>query len=313
MKKIIAFALSIAVLFAFAACEAGTIPPYYGKTVESITLLSAPDYIVGETLNPADLSFRVVYDNGEEVTRTGADLGLAPTKTGTDSKLEIDSNGSYKFADATAKEFGIVYGTSRPTSGSAVTEKDIWKCTITPVAASTVDFVVDPTNAAKEITKGSSLTDAELEGIVVTAKLPKGDKIVSAKIAEIDAADKANLQTLWLGLVGGQTVYKANDYKVISGNFDNNANYSDSTDTVTIRTKFLECGVYEYNSKKYLAAIYWDNQTGTGMTAHYRLVIIDENGAEQAWYGGGSDEAVKPDENTPWTKYGFVFGYIQNY
>ena len=134
-----------------------------------------------------------------------------------------------------------------------------------------------------------------------------------SKTSEIDAADKANLQTLWLGLVGGQTVYKANDYKVISGNFDNNANYSDSTDIVTIRTKFLECGVYEYNSKKYLAAIYWDNQTGTGMTARYRLVIIDENGAEQAWYGGGSDEAVKPDENTPWTKYGFVFGYIQNF
>ena len=183
MKKIIAFALSIAVLFAFAACEAGTIPPYYGKTVESITLLSAPDYIVGETLNPADLSFRVVYDNGEEVTRTGADLGLAPTTTGTGSTVEIDSDGSYEFTDATAKTFGIKYGTSRPTSGT-VTEKDIWTCTITPVAASTVDFVVDPTNASKEY-KGA----VSFEGVVITAKLPKGDKVVSATIADIDADD----------------------------------------------------------------------------------------------------------------------------
>ena len=132
------------------------------------------------------------------------------------------------------------------------------------------------------------------------------------KTSEIDAADKANLQTLWLGLVGGQTVYKANDYTVRDGRFDKDGHYYNEGNT-DIRTKFIECGVYEYNSKKYLAAIYWDNQTGIGMTARYRLIIIDENGAEQAWYGGGSNEAVKPDENTIWTKYGFVFGYIQNY
>lgn len=181
MKKIIAFALSIAVLFAFAACEAGTIPPYYGKTVESITLLSAPDYIVGETLNPADLSFRVVYDNGEEVTRTGADLGLGLVDS---TGNGIDTETANPYVLNTAKTFGIVYGTSRPTSGSAVTEKDIWKCTITPVAASTVDFVVDPTNASKEY-KGA----VSFEGVVITAKLPKGDKVVSATIADIDTDD----------------------------------------------------------------------------------------------------------------------------
>lgn len=134
-----------------------------------------------------------------------------------------------------------------------------------------------------------------------------------SKTSEIDVADKANLQNLWFNLVNGQSVYKANDYKVIAGNFDNNANYYDSADTVNIRTKFIECGVYEYNSKKYLAAIYWDNETGVGKEIGYRLIIADENGAEQAWYGGGSDEAVKPDENTQWVKYGFVFGYIKNY
>lgn len=185
MKKIIAFALSIAVLFAFAACEAGTIPPYYGKTVESITLLSAPDYIVGETLNPADLSFRVVYDNGEEVTRTGADLGLAPTTTGTGSTVEIDSDGSYEFTNATAKTFGIKYGTSRPTSGGVVTEKAIWTCEITPYEAAKVKYVVDPSNAPKEYVAGTD----PFEGVVITAKLPKGDKVVSAEIAGIDMDD----------------------------------------------------------------------------------------------------------------------------
>ena len=134
-----------------------------------------------------------------------------------------------------------------------------------------------------------------------------------SKTSEIDAADKDGLKTLWINLVNGKNVYKANDYKVIAGNFDNNANYYDSADTENIRTKFIECGVYEYNSKKYLAAIYWDNKTGVGMEARYRLIIVDENGAEQAWYGGGSDESVIPDENTQWTKYDFVFGYLKEY
>ncbi|MEI0508837.1 hypothetical protein [Brachyspira intermedia] len=133
-----------------------------------------------------------------------------------------------------------------------------------------------------------------------------------SKTSEIDAADKDGLKTLWINLVNGKNVYKANDYKVIAGNFDNNANYYDSADTENIRTKFIKCAVYEYNNKKYLAAVYWDNKN-TGMPSSYRLIIADENGIEQAWYGGGSDESVIPDENTQWTKYDFVFGYLKEY
>ncbi|MBW5410837.1 hypothetical protein E6A50_10705 [Brachyspira hampsonii] len=134
-----------------------------------------------------------------------------------------------------------------------------------------------------------------------------------SKTSEIDVTDEAQLKNLWFNLVGGQTVYEANDYADAIGNFDNNANYYDNTDKVNIRTKFVECGVYEYNNKKYLAAVYWDNKTGTGMTVRYRLIIIDENGAEQAWYGGGNDESIIPDENTLWTKYDFTFGYLKTY
>ena len=118
MKKIIVCVLSIAVLFAFAACEASTPVSYYGKNVDSITLLSAPDYVQGETLNPADLSFRVVYNNGETATRNGAELGLAPTSGTVGKDLEIDISGNYVL-DAT-NTFGIAYGTTRPgTDGKA--------------------------------------------------------------------------------------------------------------------------------------------------------------------------------------------------
>lgn len=131
-----------------------------------------------------------------------------------------------------------------------------------------------------------------------------------SKTAEVDVQDKANLKTLYIGMAAGKTIYKSNDYTDISGHIDAEGNYYDEGNNA-IRTKFIECAVYEYNNKKYLAVIYWDNKTGIGMQERYRLIITDENGAEEAWYGGGGDENVIPDENTSWVKYWWPFGYIK--
>lgn len=131
-----------------------------------------------------------------------------------------------------------------------------------------------------------------------------------SKTAEVNVQDKANLKTLYIGLAAGKTIYKSNDYTDINGHIDAEGNYCDIGNNA-IRTKFVECAVYEYNNKKYLAVIYWDNKTGIGMQERYRLIITDENGAEEAWYGGGGDENVIPDENTSWVKYNFVFGYLK--
>lgn len=131
-----------------------------------------------------------------------------------------------------------------------------------------------------------------------------------SKISEVNVQDKANLKTLYIGLAAGKTIYKSNNYTDISGHIDAEGNYYDEGNNA-IRTKFIECAVYEYNNKKYLAVIYWDNKTGIGMQERYRLIITDENGAEQAWYGGGGDENVIPDENTSWVKYWWPFGYIK--
>lgn len=131
-----------------------------------------------------------------------------------------------------------------------------------------------------------------------------------SKTAEVNVQDKANLKTLYIGMAAGKTIYKSNDYTDISGHIDAGGNYYDEGNNA-IRTKFIECAVYEYNNKKYLAVIYWDNKTGIGMQERYRLIITDENGAEEAWYGGGGDENVIPDENTSWVKYWWPFGYIK--
>ena len=186
MKKIIACVLSIAVLFAFAACEASTPVSYYGKNVDSITLLNAPDYVVGEILNPSDFSFRVVYNNGETTTRNGAELGLAPTKSGS-SGLEIDTDGDYELTGDDT--FGIAYGTTRPDANGSYSVKAVWPVVVKAAAVNDVDFTVDPTNAVKEIKKGASLTDDDLDGLVVTAEFENGNtKIVSASIAKISTS-----------------------------------------------------------------------------------------------------------------------------
>ena len=227
MKKIIACILSIAVLFAFAACEASTPVSYYGKNVDSITLLSAPDYVQGETLNPADLSFRVVYNNGETATRNGAELGLAPT-TGIGKDLAISTSGSYVLA--VTNTFGIAYGTTRPDTNGNYNVKAVWPVEITAVDPDALTYVVDPTNAAKEIKKGGSLTAEDVKGIVVTAKFANGNtKVVSATIAGIDENDFSVDTT---GAAESTTTVKAVNTK-ITINPDWILTIKDTTDEIT--------------------------------------------------------------------------------
>ena len=123
------------------------------------------------------------------------------------------------------------------------------------------------------------------------------------------------LENLWKVMVSGKTIYKDNLYSAITGEFKNDASYyEDSWDNgKTERTKFLKCAAKELNGKDYIAGIYWDNKTGVGMLERYRLIVIDDAGVEQAWYGGGGDLEIQPDDNTEWTKYDFVFGYLKEY
>lgn len=133
-----------------------------------------------------------------------------------------------------------------------------------------------------------------------------------SKSSLVDVSNIEELNRLWKEMTANKTVFSSSNYSEEKGKFDSGANYSDNG-TAEIRTKFINSAVYSYNEKIYLAAIYWDNQTGTGMEIRYRLIIIDEKGIEQAWYGGGGDENVLPNENTAWTKYGFIFGYLKDY
>ncbi|MEI0532229.1 hypothetical protein R4I97_11785 [Brachyspira pilosicoli] len=122
------------------------------------------------------------------------------------------------------------------------------------------------------------------------------------------------IEELWKNMVKNKTIYATSTYTTITGEFKDDANYYETKwdNGASARTVFKRCIVCKYSGKNYIAGIYWDNKTGVGMLIRYRLIIIDEEGVEQAWYGGGSDANVIPDEKTSdWVKYWWPFGYIK--
>lgn len=128
-----------------------------------------------------------------------------------------------------------------------------------------------------------------------------------------DNITQDKIETLWKEMIKNKEVYNTSSYSSVTGNFKSDANYYENkwNSGNTPRTEFRKCTLMKYNDKEYIAAIYWDNQTGVGMQERYRLIVIDENGTEHAWYGGGGNSDILPDDNTKWTKYYFVFGYIK--
>ena len=123
------------------------------------------------------------------------------------------------------------------------------------------------------------------------------------------------LESLWRETVSGKIIYKDKSYSEITGGFGVDANYYEAKyeSSNKARTELIKCAAKELNGKNYIAGIYWDNWNQYGMPNDWRLILIGDDGTEQAWYGGGRDRNNIPDENTEWTKYDFAFGYLNGY
>lgn len=142
MKKIIAVLLSVAVLFAFAACDNSTTNPYFGKQVQSVTLQSSPDYLVGETVNPADIALRVVYTDNTTATVYGDQVGLKRDGGFTIAEADVKSGASFDF------NYGSYNALNKDNAGKPMP----WSITV-PVY--TVEGVkVDVTNAPTTVAEG---------------------------------------------------------------------------------------------------------------------------------------------------------------
>lgn len=92
MKRIAMAVLTLVMIFSFVACEATTVQPWYGKMVTNVTVASAPAYFAGETINPADVTLNIQYDNGS-ATVNGVEAGLLPADS--TNGYEVQSDKAY--------------------------------------------------------------------------------------------------------------------------------------------------------------------------------------------------------------------------
>lgn len=78
-KSILIGALVVLLLAGFTACSNNTpTSPIMGKQVEGITLVSAPDYLVGvDTIDAADLKLSVLFNDNSTMNYTGAELNVS--------------------------------------------------------------------------------------------------------------------------------------------------------------------------------------------------------------------------------------------
>lgn len=161
MKKIMAVVLSLAVLFAFAACSDGP-TKFFGKDVLGVVVESAPDYIEKETLNPADVDLRVIFNDGSEAVYSGAELGMS---------------GTFKLAKG-ANKFTVNFGLA---SGESTVDSK--KNEVVINASEVTKLVIDPTNAPKELLPAADALEAT--GLVFKAEYGNGkSKEVSLDLAK---------------------------------------------------------------------------------------------------------------------------------
>ena len=171
MKKIMAVLLSVALLFAFAACDNSTTNPYFGQQVQRVVFDSAPDYVVGDTINPADVKVTVEYDNGS-VTLTGADVGMYNTTDGFVAKT------------AGYATFSANYGSDNPYLEDSSAAKT-WTIKV-PVYA--IDEIkVNAENGPATIEKGAKAIDYEdLMDLDYTIVYTKGSEELERSVSYID-------------------------------------------------------------------------------------------------------------------------------
>ena len=76
-KSILTIALAVMLVFAFTACN-NTAPtsPLFGKQIQGVSLVSAPDYVAGETLDASAVTLKVNFDDNTSMNFKGSELGL---------------------------------------------------------------------------------------------------------------------------------------------------------------------------------------------------------------------------------------------
>ena len=76
-KSILIGVLAALMLFAFTACDNGApTSPLYGKEIQGVSPVSAPDYVAGEKIDPSAITLRVNFNDNTYAEFKGSELGM---------------------------------------------------------------------------------------------------------------------------------------------------------------------------------------------------------------------------------------------
>lgn len=132
-----------------------------------------------------------------------------------------------------------------------------------------------------------------------TYKVRMGSTITNIKPSEMTNA--------WKNYIGGKKVLKPDgktdwgwSFKKETGDYWENT-YKQGKE---MRAKCYGATICSNNDTLYLMGVYYNYDT-KGMPNNWMLIYIQSDGQERGYYGGGSNENIKPDSSTVWTHYTF--------
>ena len=130
-----------------------------------------------------------------------------------------------------------------------------------------------------------------------TYKVRMGSTITNIKPSE--------MTNEWISYIGGKKVLKPDgktdwgwSFKKETGDYWENT-YKQGKE---MRAKCYGATIFSNNDTLYLMGVYYNYDT-KGMPNNWMLIYIQSDGQERGYYGGGSNENIKPDNSTEWTHY----------
>lgn len=144
--------------------------------------------------------------------------------------------------------------------------------------------------------------DNEKGKVIIT----EADKTYKVRMGYIEKEIKPSEMTNeWISYIGGKKVLKPDgktdwgwSFKKETGDYWENT-YKQGKE---MRAKCYGATIFSNNDTLYLMGVYYNYDT-KGMPNNWMLIYITADGRERGYYGGGSNENIKPDSSTVWTHY----------
>lgn len=139
--------------------------------------------------------------------------------------------------------------------------------------------------------------DNEKGKVIIT----EADKTYKVRMGSIVTNIKhSDMTNTWKNYIGGKKVshWMYNRYfEKGTGNYR-----EDDFSKTKPRAKCYGATICSNNDTLYLMGVYYNYDT-KGMPNNWMLIYITADGRERGYYGGGSNENIKPDNSTEWTHY----------